>query len=144
MSEILESTDIIDPWLYSTFSGDSTLAAVIGTRIINTLSAQKFATPYVAWDVASTRSIRGVGGTLLDTDSLVNIKAVTNESGFGQAAAIAARIRALIDKVAVTITLPFPASLTCYWDTEIRYAEPVEGVEYRHLGGAYRIRAIAL
>lgn len=144
MTDILESTDIIDPWLYSVFSGDSTLTSIVGSRLVNTLSPSKVATPYIAWTAASGRSVRGIGGVLLDTDNLYDIKAVTSEPGFTQASAIAARIRKLIDVKNVTITTPFPASLTCFWETEIRYPEVTESVQYRHLGATYRLRAIAL
>lgn len=146
MTDILESTDIIDPWLYSTLHGDSVLNTAVNGRFINTLSPAKVAAPYITWDVASTRSVRGIGGILLDTDSLVNIKAVTNEAAFAQAGALAARIRALIETIntSITVVSPFPASLTCLWETEIRYPEVTEGVQYRHLGATYRIRAALL
>lgn len=146
MTDILESTDIIDPWLYSVLHGDSVLNAAVGGRFINTLSSSKVATPYITWTAASTRSVRGIGGILIDTDSLYDIKAVTNEPGFTQASALAARIRALIETInsSVTVATPFPASLTCFWENEIRYPEVTEGVQYRHLGATYRIRAAAL
>lgn len=145
MTDILESTDIIDPWLYSTLSGDSVLNTAVGGRFINTLSPGKVVTPYITWTASDTRSIRGIGGVLLDTDSLYDIKAVTNEPGFTQASVLAARIRALLETInrSVTITTPFSASLTCLWESEIRYPEVTEGVQYRHLGATYRVRASA-
>jgi hypothetical protein len=146
VSDILESTDIIDPWLYSTLHGDGVLNTAVGGRFVNTLSSGKVATPYVVFSATSTRAVRGVGGVLLDTDSLYEIKAVTNEPGFTQASALAARIKGLIETInrSITISTPFPASVTCFWETEIRYPEVTEGVQYRHLGGLYRIRACAL
>jgi Protein of unknown function (DUF3168) len=144
VTDTLESTDIIDPWLYSTLSTDAALIALVGARISNTLSSIPLTTPYITFDAASTRSIRGVGGVLLDTDSLYNVKAVSMSGSFNQASAIAARIRKLLDRANVTISTPVPATLACFWELEIRYPEVLEGVQYRHLGGSFRIRAITL
>lgn len=145
MSNVLESTDIIDPWLFGVLSGDSVLAGMVGTRISNTLSIVPLATPYITFSASSPpRAVRGVGGTLHDTDSQYTIKAVGTGGSFNQVAAIAARVRTLIDQSNVTISTPIAASLSCYWELEIRYPEETEGVPYRHLGGIYRVRAIAI
>lgn len=144
MTDHIESYDIVDPWLYEVLSTDAFITTRVGTRISSGLDGSGAKPPYITWDSVSVRSIRGIGGVLLDTDGLYTIKAVTQGSSYGDAAALAARIRTLLDEKNVTRTLPIPASLSCYWDLEIRYPEVTEGVQYRHMGGTYRIRAVAL
>lgn len=144
MTDYDEAYDIIDPWIVSILGSDSTITTAVGDRLASGLSGQTLATPYITWDVASTRSIRATGGVLLDTDSLVNIKVVTQGTSWGQASGLRARIKTLLDEKNVTITTPLAASLSCYWETNFRLPEVSEGVPYRHAVSAYRIRAIAL
>lgn len=144
MTSYIESYDIVDPWIYGTLSTDTFIVSKVGTKINSGLDGSGTTVPYITWDSISTRSIRGIGGVLLDTDGIYNIKAVTQSGSYADSAAIAARIRELLDEKNVTRTIPIPASLDCFWEMEIRYAEVAEGVPYRHFGGTYRIRAIAL
>jgi hypothetical protein len=147
MTEILETSDLIDAWLYSTLSTDATLISLVGDRIVNTASPVELGYPYIVFNSASTRPIRGVGGVVIDTDSLYDIKCVTEEASYEQASNIAARFRLLLDKANVTTSPPLTpvmASIACWWELEIRFPEIQEGVWYRHLGGTYRIRAVEL
>lgn len=147
MTEILESADLVDPWIYTTLLEDSVIQSLVADRIINTQSSDEVAAPYIVFDAASTRAVRGVGGVLLDSDSLYNIKAVSRSGSFNESGTIAARIRYLLDRKNITTappTTPVPASIASYWDVEIRYPELHEGAWYRHLGASYRIRATVL
>lgn len=147
MTDILESTDLIDPWLYSTLSTDSTITSLVNGRISNTLSQDELDTPYITFMSSAARAVRGVGGTLLDVDAQYQIKAVSQSGSFDQASSIAARIRALLDRKNVTTTSPLtpvPATIACWWELEIRYPELHEGYWYLHLGAQYRIRATVL
>lgn len=144
MTDYDEAYDIIDPWLVSVLGGDATITAAVGDRISSGLSGAGLATPYITWDIASTRSIRGVGGVLLDTDSLVNVKVVTQGTTYGAGSAVRARMKALLDEKDATVSSPIAASLSSFWETNFRYPEVDEGVPYRHIGAAYRIRAVAL
>lgn len=139
--EVIESYDLIDTWLYATLSGDSALTALVGTRIGSELSSAQWAGPYVTWDAQSTRPIRSISGEILDTDSLFSVEAVTQSGSFASAAAIASRVRALLDGRNVTVT---GGSIACFRERELRTAESVEGVPYRALGDVYRIRAVSI
>jgi hypothetical protein len=142
--QIVESYDLIDPWLFGVLSNDSFITSKVGNRISSSLSGAGIKTPYITWEVSATRAVRGISGVLLDTNSLVDITAVTSEAAWKDAALIAGRIRTLIDRKNVTISTPIPASLACFLENEIRYPDVTEGVQYRHLGGAYRVLAVAL
>lgn len=144
MTDYDEAYDIIDPWLTSVLSGDTTITTAVGSRISSGLSGAILDVPYITWDVVSTRSVRATGGVLLDTDSLVNIKAVAQGTTWSQASSLRARMMALLDERNVTLSTPIAASLSSYWESNFRYPEVDEGVPYRHVGSAYRIRAIAL
>jgi hypothetical protein len=147
MTDLLETTDLIDPWLYSTLAGDSVIQSLVGSRISNTQSTDELAAPYITFSSSAARAIRGVGGTLLDVDAQYQIKAVSQSGSFNQASAIAARIRTLLDQRSVTTASPLtpvPSTIACWWELEIRYPELSEGNWYRHLGAQYRIRATVL
>jgi hypothetical protein len=144
VTDHVESYDIVDPWLYEVLTADTFIASKVGTKVSSGLDGSGIKAPYATWDSVSVRSIRGIGGVLLDTDGLYTIKAVTVGSSYGDAAALAARFRTLLDEKNVTRTVPIPASISCYWENEVRYPEVAEGVQYRHFGGTYRIRAVAL
>lgn len=144
MTDYDEAYDIIDPWLVAVLSADSTITTTVGTRLASSLSGEVLDPPYIVWEIPSTRSIRGVGGVLLDTDSLVNIKVVAQGTSYGVASALRARMKALLDEKDATVSTPIAASLSSFWETNFRYPEVTEGVPYRHVGAAYRIRAVAL
>jgi hypothetical protein len=138
---MIESYDLIDKWIYETLSADTALAALVGTRIGSELSVAQWSGPYVTFEAQGTRTIRSISGEILDTDSLYSVAGVTQGSSFAPTAAIASRIRALLDNRNVTVT---GGSITCFMERENREAESIEGVPYRYLGGVYRIRAVSI
>jgi hypothetical protein len=147
MPDYNEAEDFIDPWIFTTLSTDPTLQGLVGNRISNTLSTSELAAPYVTFSVPSTRPVRGISGVILDTDSLVPVKAVSQSGSWTEAGAIAARIRFLLDKQGITVnppTTPVPIDMASWWEFDERYPEVTEGVWYRHLVTTFRIRAVPL
>jgi hypothetical protein len=140
----IESYEIIDPWVFSTLANDPAVHAVFGDRISNGLSASAWTDPYVVFTEESTRSVRGVGGTLLDTDSIYTIVGVARGTSYSVISTGMKRVRELLDERNVTVSAPVAASIACFWESGIRAPEVSEGVPYVHLGAAWRIRAMAL
>lgn len=139
---MIETTGIIDPWLYATLSGDPALAGLVSGRISGTLSVDTLAVPYVTFLMQSSRDIAGVGGTRISTDNLYAVKAVAQTGTWDDVNAIAQRIDALLHRPSAVMTQG-SGSLSCIREQIIQYPEVEEGLQYRHLGGIYRIRASA-
>lgn len=139
---MIESYDLVDAWLYQSLTADSQLTALVGSRIGGELVAEQWVGPYVTWNVLSgQRHVRSISGELLDTDGVWSVVAVTRSASYAQAAQISGRLRAVLDNRNVTVT---GGTISCYAEGEIRMAEAVEGVQYRHLGWSLRIRAAAI
>lgn len=143
MTDYDESYDIVDSWLATTFAADATLTGIVGSRIAAGLSGLELDTPYLTWDVEDFRSVRGVGGALLDANGIVVVKAVAQGTSYGVASSIRARVKGLLDDKNVTLASP-PAHVTSHWETNFRYSEVHEGVPYRHVVARYRMHAVFL
>lgn len=139
---MIETVEVIEAWLYATLSGDATLAGLVDDRISGTLSPVLLETPYVTFLCQSPRDIIGVGGTRISTDNLYMVKAVAQTSTWDTLLPIAKRIDTLIDMTGHAVSYG-GGSLTCKREMIHELAEVSEGLQYRHLGGIYRIRASA-
>ena len=139
---MIETVEIIEPWLFATLSGDVTLAGLVGGRISGTLSATPLATPYVTFLCQSPRDVIGVGGTRVSTDNLYMVKGVAQTGSWNVLLPIAQRIDTLINLTGRAVSYG-GGSLTCTREMTHELAEVDEGLQYRHLGGIYRIRASA-
>lgn len=139
---MIETVEIAEKWLYATLSADATLAGLVGDRISGTLSPELLPTPYVTFLLQSPRDIIGVGGVRISTDNLYIVKGVAQTSTWDDLTSIANRIDYLIHRPGSTM-IQGTGSLTCIREMVHQMAEVDEGLQYRHLGGIYRIRASA-
>jgi hypothetical protein len=140
MTIYIETVELVEPWLYSVLSSDSALVSMVGGRIENTLGplSDALILPKVIYSLNSSRDIRGNSGTIIDTLSMYDVKAIGVGSSWGVVKPIAIRIHQLIDLAQAN--LPGGGSLTCVRDSILQNPEVVSGQTYRHLGGTYRIR----
>jgi hypothetical protein len=140
----IETIQIADTWLYATLSSDDILLGMVGgsDSISGTLSANKMVPPYVTFILQSSRDVMAVGGIRISTDNLYEVKAVAETSSWGDLVNIARRIDYLINRPNAVMESG-GGSLTCVREQIIQYPEVESGVQYRHLGGIYRIRASA-
>lgn len=144
MTKGTEPTDIIDPWLYATLSGDLEIKNAVGNRISNGGALGPQAVPYITWDMNSSRDVAAVtGGFALWNESLFEVKAIGQGGSFASVAPIANRIQALLG-AATNVLVPNRGFVTCRRDRVIRYVEIDDNVQYRHLGAIYRITAHSL
>lgn len=139
---MIETTGIVEPWLFATLTEDATLVALVGGRISGTLSATPLKPPYVTFLLQSSRDVKGVGGAQISTDNLYMVKGVAQTSSWNDLNPIAERINYLINRPGSTMT-GAQGSLTCVREFILQEPEVEDGVQYRHLGGVYRIRASA-
>lgn len=141
MSTGMETVEVVEPWLFQRLWGDAALRALVGDSIINTLAMGDVATPYVVFSLSSARDIAGTGAVRTQVDCIYNVKAVAAGASWTPVLTIAKRLEALLD-TSLLGTQSIPAGdLTCTRETVIEYPELVDGTQYRHLGGAWRIRA---
>lgn len=141
---MIETTGLIDPWIYGTLSEDSTLMGLIGglDHLSGTLSAVPLETPYVTFLCQSSRDVGGVGGIRISTDNLYIVKAVAQGGTWDDVSQIASRVDYLLHRPGSVMT-EGSGSLSCIRESIVQYPEVTEGLQYRHLGGIYRIRASA-
>jgi hypothetical protein len=139
VSSGLETVEVVEPWIWATLHGDAALAALVGERIVNALEDVEVATPYVVFTLASPRDIQVTGGVRTEVEAIYDVKAVTKGASWSAVAPIARRLDELL-VTEHTVTTP-TGTLTCRRDRIIQYPERTEGVQLRHLGGVYRIRA---
>lgn len=138
MSAGIEPIEIISPWLFETLSGDGALSAMVDGRIFESPYPMESLMPFVVFDPSGHRDVVGVGGTRIDTTNTYIVKAINKGSGWGAVLPIAKRIDALLHNKTVTTAF---GSITCVRESVIAVPETVQAIQYRHLGGLYRIRA---
>lgn len=143
MSAVIETVEIVDKWLYSTLTGDATLTGLVGGRISGTLSDQVLALPYVHFSLQSDRNIIALGGETIVVDCRYLVKAVGKTSSWSTILPIARRINQLVHRPYETFQVAGVGSLSTHRDSIVQQAEIDSGIQYRHLGGIYRIRASA-
>lgn len=142
-----ETVDIVEPWLWSTLSTDATLLGLVGgiDHISGTLALEELPLPYAHFSMESSRDIQNHQGGIIAVESIYLVKAVGAGASWDQVRPITARIKTLLHRPNEVIqpggSLAGLASLTSIRERVIQYAEVTEGVQYRHLGGQYRIRA---
>jgi hypothetical protein len=134
------TVQVIEPWLYDLLSTDSEIIALVGDAVSGTLSGELLTTPYVTFLMQDHTDIQGVGGEEIMGDCLYMVKAVDRAGGWDTVGPIARRIHALLHRPHTNISLS-NGSLTTIRERIIQYPEVQEGVQYRHLGGIYRIQA---
>jgi hypothetical protein len=139
---VIETVEIAEEWLYATLSTDTALAALVSDRISGTLSPELLVMPYVTFLMQSSRDVSAVGGIRISTDNLYIVKAVAQTSTWDDLTPIASRIDYLIHRPG-SVMIEGGGSLTCTRERVHQLAEVDEGLQYRQLGGVYRIRASA-
>lgn len=140
MSTGVETTQIVEPWLYSTLAADPSLTELVGGLIINATAEEMENDPdnHVVFSFASSRDIRGIGTTRVQVDCIYLVKAVVRGQSYTPATPIFARIDALLSVDGTVSTEA--GDLTCVRETITQYPERQDGAHFRHLGGTYRIR----
>lgn len=135
----MAETDVIDTWLYSTLTGDASLAATLGasTGVYADVAESEAAEPYVVYQMVAANDVDVVGGTRIITDALYQVKVVKQCRSYSELSVAEGRIDALLHLGSGTTTggRVYQARRV----RPIRYTETREGRTYRHLGGDFRI-----
>lgn len=129
----------IEQWLYSTLTGDATLAAAIGTRCYGYLAPQAAAYPLLLFNMMDGDDVMGVGTERVMFQGLYQVKVIGQTSAFGAIKAIADRIDVVLQ--GATGSVADGEILACTRERPVTYVEVSGETQYRHLGGIYRIIA---
>ncbi len=138
MSTGVEPVEIIDPWLWKTLSTDPTIVSLVAQRISNGAALGSSQTPFITWEMNSSVDRTNASGQTILSNSLFVVKAVGQGGSYLPVLPIAKRINELLADKDVTTE---NGTLQCRRDRVIRYVELDDNVQYRHLGGIYRIYA---
>jgi hypothetical protein len=134
----VEAADLIEPWIYSTLSGDPQLTAAVDGRIYGALTPETPVGVYVTIALMSVRDVRGVGLNRVQVDAIYLVKAVAPTTTQDDVLPAARRITALLDGVDTDTS---SGHISCVRETTISYPEVSGGQPFLHLGGTFRIRA---
>jgi len=140
MSHGHEPLEVIEPYLYSTLAGDPYLASRVNDRIINTLAAAGVDDPYIVFAQAQIRDRRMVSGVRLWVDAVYDVKAVMQTASWKPMQPLAARFDELFDRQGEVVQTA-GGNLEIWRERLISYPEMVQGVQFRHLGAQYHVRA---
>lgn len=132
---------IIDEWLYDTLSADATILAAVGTRIYAEIAPQDSDLPCVVYSGRPVRDVMAVGAIRIWEALEYNIRAIGQYESFYPLQGVADAIDTALHAGAGAAGSGTGTVLTCTREQEIRYVEVDDGVQYRHLGGLYLIRA---
>lgn len=137
----IETVRLAEEWLYSTLKNDATLSGLVSGRVIGGVgNVGTLTLPAAAWDFVASRDITSQDGLIvIDTITQYDVVGVGVGASWSTLTPIAERIQVLINGKAHTFA--GGESLTCVRERIVQRIEEVAGVQYRYLGGTYRIRA---
>lgn len=130
-------TTRVEAWLDGLLKGDSTLNTAVGGRIYGYLAPQDAAVPYVIYSYQRGHDVFGVGTARIMAHTAYQVKVVGQTKSFVALETIANRLDIVLQGASGSVV--DGEILACVREQPISYVETDSGVQYRHLGGLYRI-----
>lgn len=146
MSSGVETSDLIEPWIYSTLSADPEMQSLVGTQIYGALTPDELTGVYVNFQLLSVRDVMGIGTSRISVDAIYQVQAVDQVTTQVPLIPIARRINQLLDGANVSFNGGY---LTCVRETILSRPQVISdagqtrggGQAFWHLGSTFRIRA---
>lgn len=140
---------IVADWIEETLTGDATLQGLVGSMrvsngpwVFEDYLPDDAAFPSIVFQNQGSVSVRGVGPTVFMEDTLYVVKAIAQVDNYSPLRAIANRCEALVaDRH--NIIRPDGEILGTAKEAPFQLAEVDAGRQFRHLGGIFRIYAVA-
>lgn len=132
MNEIVR----VDEWLYSLLHGDPELA---GVPVAAYVAKQGTAYPRVQFNFQGGSDVVAVGAIRIMLTGLWQVKAIVQAESYASVIPLVDRIDALLHGKQGQVS--DGVILGCKREQPIAYVEESDGLQYRHLGGLYRIEA---
>lgn len=137
----------VQDWLHDRLDADATLRGLLAVPVGETRISPAPAPaswgrgPFVVADpFTPQRDVRGVGLTRISSEGLWIVKAIMGTASYDPLIPIAERIDTLLGGTGPE-TVGARTILACHREEAVHYPESDGAVEWRHLGGLYRIRA---
>lgn len=130
MNEIVR----VDEWLYSILHGDPALANL---PVASYVAKAGMTLPRIQFNFQGGSDVGAVGAIRIMLTGLWQIKAIVQADSFAPAKPIADRIDTLLHGAAGAVA--DGVILGCVREQPIAYVEVDNGLQYRHLGGLYRV-----
>lgn len=125
--------DVADRWLYATLTAVPLIAAA---GVHNTIASQP-TSRYVVFQQQSGTRRRGVGNATLWHDLIYLVKVVEQATSYSGSAALREAIHDTLQ--GKQMTTPDGTIVACVSETEVRYVEVENGIQYRHAGETWRM-----
>lgn len=130
---------VADEWIYETLTGDTTLMALVA-GVYDSLvpPSVPLSSTVVLFSFQASTDYFGVGSHRVMADNVYLVRAVAQSASYATVQAAADRIDALLHQVN-NQTLDNGLMISCWRESIFKLAETAQGVQYRHLGGMYRV-----
>jgi hypothetical protein len=132
---INEST-LADTWLYATLHGDATLMALI-TGVYADIAPLNATFPHVVFALQDAPEIQSINGTTILVAGTYLVKIVGEGPSYTALDPAYSRVHALLHRQHSSSASGYVYG--CAREEIVRYAETVDGKQYRHLGGLYSL-----
>lgn len=128
-------------WLYGVLAPDATLTPLIAGRVFDTVAQGAF--PCVVFQFQGGYDALGVGARRLQVNCLYVVKAIGQTASPLSLKPIADRVDLLLHRhdapvIVGGVNLGY---IGCYRVQPFAMSEVSEGIQYRHVGGIYRLLA---
>jgi HK97 gp10 family phage protein len=134
-------TTRVDEWLLTTLAASASLTALVSTRIYGYVAPQNSTGNMVIFNWMGGSDLVAVSGYRALVNGLWQVKAITQSGSFAQAKAIMDIVDGLIHRT--TGSTSDSLILSCVREAPVQYVEVTNGIQYRHLGGLFRIQISA-
>lgn len=125
-------------WLYTTLSGDATLASLVSTRIYDTVAPQGATLPYIIFHHQGGHDVRGATeATRIMSSDLYLVKMIAQSNSFTPVDTGEARIDALLHRKFGTAA--GGTVVASYREQQHLSKYMIDGVMFVEKGGIYRI-----
>lgn len=131
--------DAAEEFVYATLRGDATLMGLVSGVFVGGSAPQGTAYPFIVLQLMSGNDTSAVGGIRIWGDLVYLIKVVGETADYQTMRGAVARMDALLHRSSGTST--DGTIWACVREQTIRLPEVVQGKQYRHDGGMYRIYA---
>lgn len=135
----------VEQWLEGVLTGDAALTSPLGKHpdtqqcVYSYLAPSGAKYPLVIYSYQGGHDVRGVGPGRIMVSALYQVKVVGQGTSFVSLRPIADRLDALLQAASGTVV--DGAVLMCTREQPLAYVETANGIQYRHLGGLWRIIA---
>jgi len=128
-------------WIQQTLANDVTLAGLVGDRIYEDVADRDAVYPLVVYHLQDANDTNGVAGARILERELYTVKVVGRDTSYLPLKSIYARVDALLHRQGGKTG--DGDQVKCVRESSIKFVSVEDGLEYRHLGGLYRLWIIS-